>query len=235
MVGEEFAFGDGSDGCAGLETEGEEGAHDAGEDGYGEAFGERVVGFAGFGFLFGGDFALFREAGGSVDGYGDETDGDAEEDDLAGGLVEDGVDGAVVDGWDEGSEGGAETEGDGVAEGETEVSDGEAEGDAADAPEDSPEKGIVDAGGGGFAKDADDVGNEDEGEDKWGDNPCGETLDDPIDFPRPAPDATEGDEVSGGGETAHPVKDNAQKRIWSHVTSQRSVIMNLQCELIVPE
>ena len=122
-------------------------AHDAGEDGYGEAFAEGVVGFAGFGLFFGGDFVFFGVAGGSVDGYGDEADGDAEEDDLAGGLVEDDVDGAVVDRWDEGSEGGAEAEGDGIAEGETEVSDGEAEGDAADAPEHSPEKGVVDAGG----------------------------------------------------------------------------------------
>ena len=82
----------------------------------------------------------------------------------------------------------------------------------------------------GFAKDADDVGDEDEGEAEWGDDPCGEALDEPVDLPRPAPDATEGDEVSGGGETAYPVKDDSQKRIWSHVTSQRSVIMILQRE-----
>ena len=209
MVCEELAFRDGSDGGAGFEAEGEERAHDAGEDSYGEAFAEGVVGFTGFGFFFGGDFAFLGESGGSVDGYGDETNGDAGEDNLAGGLVEDGVDGAVVDGWDEGSEGGAETEGYGVAEGETEVADGEAEGDAADAPEDAPEKGVVDAGGRGFAKDADELRDEDEGEDEWGDNPCGEALDDPVDLPRPAPDATEGDEVRGGGETADPVEDDA--------------------------
>jgi len=123
--------------------------------------------------------------------------------------VEDGVDGAVVDGWDESAKRGAEAEGDGVAEGKAEVPDGQAEGDAADSPEDSPKEGVVEAGGGGFAKDADEVGNKDEGEDQWGDDPCGEALDEPVDLPRPTSDATEGNEVGGGGETADPVVDNA--------------------------
>ena len=183
MVCEEFALGDVSDGCAGFEAEGEEGAHDAGEDGYGDSFAEVVVGFAGLGFFFGGDFALFGEASGSIDGYGNEADSDTGEDDLAGDLVEDDVNGTVVDGWDEGSEGGAEAQGNSITEGEAEIADGEAEGDAADAPENSPEKGVVDAGGGGFAKDADEVGDEDEGEDERGDDPCGEALDEPIDLP----------------------------------------------------
>ena len=209
MVGEELALGDGSDGCSGFEAEGETGAHDASEDGYGEALGEGVIGLAGLSFFFGGELALLGETGSSVDRYRDETDGDAGEDDLARGLVEDDVDGAVVDGWDEGSEGSAKAEGNGVAEGEAKVADGEAEGETADAPEDSPEEGVVNAGVGGFAKDADEVGNEDEGEDERGDDPCGEALDDPVDLPRPAPDATEGDEVRGGGETADPVEDDA--------------------------
>ena len=123
--------------------------------------------------------------------------------------MEDDVDGAVIDGWDEGSEGGAEAQGDGVTEGEAEVTDGEAEGDAADTPEDSPEKCVMDAGGGCFAKDVDDVGDEDEGEGERGDDPRGETLDEPVDLPRPTPDATEGDEVGGGGEAADPVIDDA--------------------------
>ena len=230
MMGEEFAFGDGSYGCAGFEAEGETGTHDAGEDGYGQSFAEVVVGFAGFGFFFGGDFAFLRETCGSVDGYGDEADGYAGEDDLARGLVEDRVDGAIVDGWDEGSEGSAEAEGDGVAEGEAEVADGEAEGETADAPEGSPEEGVVDAGGGGFVKDAEEVGDEEGGEDDGGDDPCGEALDEPVDLPRPAPDAAEGNEVGGGCETADPVKDDSEKRIWPHVTSQHSVIMILRRE-----
>ncbi len=86
-------------------------------------------------------------AGGSVDGYADEADEDAEQDDLAGGLVEDGAELAVIDGRDDGAEGGAEAEGDGVSEGDAEVADGEAEGDAADSPEDAPEEGVVDAAG----------------------------------------------------------------------------------------
>ena len=78
VVGEELGFGEGADGFAGVETEGEEAAHDAGEDGDGEALAEVVVGFAGFGFFFGGDFVFFGDAGGSVDGYADDADEDAE-------------------------------------------------------------------------------------------------------------------------------------------------------------
>lgn len=223
VVGEELGLGDGGDGCAGFEAEGEEGAHDAGEDGDGKTFAEVVVGFAGFGLFFGGDFVFFGEAGGSVDRYGDEADEDAAEDDQAGGFVEDGVDGAVVDGRDEGAEGGAEAEGDGVTEGDAEVADGEAEGEAAYAPEDSPEEGITDGVavgvGVGLAEDAEEVGDEDGGEDDGGYDPRGEALDEPIDLPRPALDAAEGNEVGGGGEAADPVIDDTDERIWSHEAS----------------
>ncbi len=55
-------FGEVADGLAGVEAEGEEGAHDAGEDGDGDAFAEVVVGFAGFGLLFGGDLVFFGDS-----------------------------------------------------------------------------------------------------------------------------------------------------------------------------
>ena len=67
-------FGDVADGLAGGEAEGEEAAHDAGEDGDGDALAEGEVGLARLGLLFGGDLVLFRPAGGSVDGDGDEAD-----------------------------------------------------------------------------------------------------------------------------------------------------------------
>ena len=136
-VGEKLGLGECGDGLAGVEAEGEEGAHEAGEDGDGDALAEGVVALAGFGLLFGGDFVLLGVAGGAVDGDADEADEDAEEDDLAGGLVEEGADLAVVDGRNKGAEEGAEAEGDGVSQRDAEVADGEAEGDAADAPEDA--------------------------------------------------------------------------------------------------
>ena len=92
------------------------------------------------------------------------------EDDLAGGLVEDGEELSVEDGRDDGAEGGAEAEGDGVSEGDAEVADGEAEGEAADSPENAPEDGVVDAAGVlrvGGVEDAEDVGDEEVGEDEW--------------------------------------------------------------------
>ncbi len=222
VVGEELALGDVADGFACIEAEGEKAAHNASEDGYGEAFAEGEVGLACFGLFFGGDFALFGDACGSVDGDAEETDEDAEEDDLAGGLVEDGEELAVEDGGNDGAEGGAEAEGDGVSEGDAEVADGEAEGEATGSPEDAPEDGVVDAAGVlsvGGVKDGEEVRDEDAGEEGGGDDPGGETLDEPVDLPRPALDAAEGDEVCGGGETADPVIDDADKRIRSHESS----------------
>jgi len=63
------------------------------------------------------------------------------------------------------------------------------------------------------------VRHEDRCEDDGCDDPRGETLDEPVDLPRPALDAAEGDEVSGGGEASNPVKDDAKKRVWSHESS----------------
>jgi len=97
--------------------------------------------------------------------------------------VHDDVDGAVIDWGNEGAEGGAEAESDRVSEGDAQVADGEAEGEAADSPEDSPEEGVVDAGGGGGVEDAEEVWNEEAGEDERCDDPRGEALDEPVDLP----------------------------------------------------
>ena len=68
-------------------------------------------------------------------------------------------------------------------------------------------------------QDARKVGNEDVSEDDGRDDPGGKALDEPVDLPRPALDGAEGNEVSGGGEAADPVIDDADKRIGSHETS----------------
>ena len=77
-MGEEFLAGDLGDGFAGVETEGEEGAHKAGKDCDGEALSEGVIGLACFGLFFGRDLVLFGDAGRSVDGDAEDTDGDAQ-------------------------------------------------------------------------------------------------------------------------------------------------------------
>ena len=61
------------------------------------------------------------------------------------------------------------------------------------------------------------MGDEEPGEERRGDEPGGDALDDPVDLPRPALDAAEGDEVRGGAEAADPVEYDAKKRIWSQV------------------
>ena len=71
----------------------------------------------------------------------------------------------------------------------------------------------------GGVKDGGDVGNEDPCENDGRYDPRGETLDEPIDLPRPALDAAEGDEVRGGGKASNPMKDDAKKGVWSHESS----------------
>ena len=221
--GDEPGLGEVADGLAGVEAEGEEGAHEAGEDGDGDALAEVVIAFAGLELLFRGDLVFLGVTGGAVDGDADEADEDSEEDDLAGGLVEEGHDLAVVDGRDQGPEEGAEAESDGVTERDAQIADGEAEGDSADSPEHAEEEGIADVCGVG------DVGrgagltvgvrDEDGGQHRRRDDPGGEALDEPVHLPRPALDPAEWDEVGGGAEAANPVKDNAEKWIRSHSAS----------------
>ncbi len=141
--GDELGLGEVAEGLAGVEAEGEEGAHEPGEDGDGDALAEVVIPSRRPQLLFRGDFVFFGVAGGAVDCDADEADEDSEEDDLAGGLVEQAPDLAVEDGRDEGSEEGAEAESDGVSEGDAEVADGEAEGDSADSPENAEEQGVA--------------------------------------------------------------------------------------------
>ena len=112
----------------------------------------------------------------------------------------------------------------GISEGDAQIANGEAEGDAADSPEDAEEEGVLHvAGVAGVdgAEDAEDVGDEDGGQDGGRDDPGGEALDGPVDLPRPALDSAEGDKVGGGAEAANPVEDDAEKRIRFQEASLR--------------
>ncbi len=82
VVSEEFLPGDFSDGLAGVETEGKEGTHEAGKDGDGEAFSEGVVGLACFGLFFRCDLVFLGDTSCPVDGNTDDTDSNAQQDDL---------------------------------------------------------------------------------------------------------------------------------------------------------
>lgn len=67
-------------------------------------------------------------------------------------------------------------------------------------------------------EDAEEIGDEERGEDHRRDEPGCYSLNEPVDLPGPAFDATEGDEVGSGSEAADPVIDDANKRIWSHAS-----------------
>ena len=171
-------------------------------------------------FLFVGEFAFLGHAGEAADGDAEEADEDAGEGDAATGGVEDGAEGAVEEGGDEGAEGGAAAEGDGVTEGETEVADGEAEGESADAPRETEEEGPEEGFGGGVGDEGPGFRDEEGGEDRGGDDPAKEAADEPVGFPAPALHGFVGKVETGGGETAGPVKQNAECGVGGHEVSR---------------
>ena len=93
---------------------------------------------------------------------------------------------ALKNGWDKRSAGGAEPQGDGIAESDSEVSHCEAEGEAADAPDDSPKITVQESPSGGeCAQHIRCLGNKPQCEYPWGDQPTENTTDDPKYFPGP--------------------------------------------------
>lgn len=130
---------------------------------------------------------------------------------------------AVIDGGNECSEEGAEAESYGISESDAEVTDSKAEGNTTHAPKDSEEECILQVAwiaGVSCAEQAVCAGNEDACQKRWGDDPGGETLNGPVDFPGPALNSPEWDEVSGGTEAADPVEDDAKKWIRSQGASR---------------
>lgn len=231
--GKQAGFGDAGDGLTGVFAEREECAHESSEDGDGEALAEGEGLLSGLDGRVGADLLLLGVAGGAVDGDGDGADEDAKQGDLAGVGVRDGHNLAVVDGRDECAEDHAQAEGDGVSQGEAEVTDGQAEGEPADAPQHAEENGVGDGMVGrvgvGRGDDAPHVGDEDAGQQGGRDDPGGEALDDPVDLPGPALDLAEGDEVGGGGEAADQVVDDSDERIGNHGASLLRVEFGEEC------
>jgi len=138
MVSDQDGFSDRPNRGAGFEAERKERTHDACEDGDEDTFSEGEIGFAGFHLVFWGDFLFLGEAGKTVDGDRNQAEDNASENDLSRRLVHDDANGAVVDGWDQGAEGGAQAEGNGVSEGDAQVANGETEGKTTYSPECAP-------------------------------------------------------------------------------------------------
>jgi hypothetical protein len=109
-----------------------------------------------------------------------------------------------------------EAQGDGIAETEAKVPDGQAEGETTHAPQRSPQQSEANAAGRGEMENLENPWHEQSGDKGRSEQPRSHALDDPVNLPRPALDSTEGDEVAGGGEAAQPMKDDAQKRIRTH-------------------
>ena len=159
-------------------------------------------------------------AGEAVDRHGQQADRNTREHDLAGALVQDGVDLTRVDGRDECAECGAKSEGDGIAECDAEITDGKAEGKAADAPERAHEDGVANGRARRGGEHVPQVRHQQRRHEERRDDPGGESLHDPIDLKRPALDAAKRDKVGGRGEAADPVIDDAEKGVCTQALPQ---------------
>src|SRR5665213_162088 len=100
--------------------------------------------------------------------------------------MQDGMELAVVNRGNQRAERGAKAEGDGVTEAKAEVADGEAEGEAADSPEDAHQQWPSDAGVRRLvsrAQNLEEVGDKKVGNKSRHDQPRRDALDDPVNFP----------------------------------------------------
>ena len=199
-----------------VERIGKAGAHHAGERGDEDALGEvelldrRLL-------LLLGHLAFLGHARPARDGDPDETDEDAEQDDLAGRRPEDlAHELAVEDRRHQRAEGGAVAEGHRHAERHPEVAHREAEGQPAQAPHGAPEPGPPERRGGGLAQHRQQVPRVDRGEDPGSDDPAEEAADQPVDLPGPLLHAPVRDVEAAGGEAAEPVEEDAEERVRLH-------------------
>src|ERR1700689_2668748 len=115
------------------------------------------------------------------------------------------VDRAIVDWWNERPECRTKPERNGIPEGDAQVADREAKGETPDSPKRPPKQRIEDAVVRCRTQHQEKIWNEYAGENNRRDNPCREALNQPIDLPGPALDTAKGDEVRRGGESSDPV------------------------------
>ena len=202
MIRLQLAESDEADGLARIETVGKAGTHDPRKDGHSQTAGEREVTLAGLGFLFFRDLALFGQACHATDGHSDQADEDSKKDDLAGERVDDGDDlelacgFAVEEWWQKCAERCTQAESDRVSKTKAEIADGEAEREASHAPQHTPHDRVPNGGTGCLLEDADQIRNEQAGHERWRNQPCCDTLNDPVNFPRPTLDAPERNEIA---------------------------------------
>src|SRR5580658_4942619 len=197
MLRKQLDPGDLGDGLAGREAVGETGTHDAGKDGDGEALAKGKVALPGFRTVFAGYFVLLGIAGEAADDNRQHAHSDPGKDYQTGSLVQNGGHLAAEDRRHQGAEGGTKSERDRVSESDAKVTNRQAEGESANPPHYPPDTGIGDTGGRGFMKNGKEIRDQQQGQDRGRDDPGGNALNDPVNFPRPAPDSAKWNEIAG--------------------------------------
>src|ERR1700722_10219439 len=179
------ADADGFDGVGGGEAVGEAGAHDPRKCGDEETF-FQVEFFDRGAFLFFRHFAFFYRAGGADENDAEHADADSDENCYAGACAENfRGELAAENWWHERAEGGGEAERYGHTERHAEVAHREAEGEAAESPENAEDVGPGDSGARRIAQNADEIAGQQRAQEPRRDDPTENSADEPVGFPGP--------------------------------------------------
>ena len=190
-----------------LETDIETATHETGEQGNGEATGEVEV-LHGFALLLLGERLGLEKTGITDDADAQESDGHAKEHGKRerGEGIELGEEHIEQHGAEDGAQTGTGAEGNALAEGHTEVTHGEAEREAAHAPEDAEEDGHPDIErliGAEQLAEAMTRGHGEQGAEHGEHQPGEDALNEPVALPRPLLDLVDGDVAATLAEGAH--------------------------------
>lgn len=190
-------------------------AHDAREDGDGEALGEAELTDR-LGLLILGKLALLGDTRHAAESDAQEAQADAAEHDLARGLPRRADELAAHQRRDEGPEGGAEAEGDGVPEGDPEIPHGEAEGEAAHAPEHAEEESEAQGPCRGGHEHLRRGGHDEESKGDGRHHPTEDAAREPVVLPGPALHALVGDVEARSRQSTDGMEKNAEERVRRH-------------------
>ena len=124
----------------------------------------------------------------------------------------------------QGAECGAKTEGDGISQSDPQISDRKPESKATDTPQGTPDHRMPEGLCRRVMQDTGESGYKDPGDQERSDDPCRESLDDPVNLPGPALDWPKGYEIRGRGQSSDPMIDHANERI-------RAQTSPLKCEI----
>src|SRR6267142_300257 len=208
-------------GHPGRESVRETSAHDTGQRGYRQSSLEiefldnRLL-------LLKRHFALFVDPGTPSGRNPQQTNENTSKNYTArGGSKNLGQENAAEDRGHQSSKSSTKTQHDSHSQRESQVAHRQAKRQSADTPQESEEDNPKDDRSGSLREDLQQVSCEQHAEKPWRDAPAKEAPDQPIGLPGPSPHTAVGHIEACGGQTAEPVEENTESRIWGHRNLER--------------